>query len=165
MVTIPQIPIDSLVDARKLAVRLWNSAPFHNYLIERLALVLPALLIFAVLSTAATAATIATIASQRMLLLPAFVLAPFLLIGGYAVAAYLFFSWLEGRALRRTLGHAPAGALIPRVPWVLTAVFLIVPALFLLLSWWKLALPLLALAAATPFAFARLDRDVPVRRR
>jgi hypothetical protein len=37
-------------------------------------------------------------------------------------------------------------------------VFLIAPALFLLLVWWKVAVALLLLVASTPSIYMRLDR-------
>lgn len=153
------IPIDSLVEARNLAVRFQKVNAFRGYVRDRLHLVAPALLVFAALVTAGAAATISWLAgAHSMLVLPAFILAPFLLTGGYAVAAYLFFSWMETRALRRSLRHDIDPDALPPIPWVLVGVFLGVPLLVLATFWWKLGLPLIVLSAATPFVLARLDR-------
>jgi hypothetical protein len=91
--------------------------------------------------------------------LPAFLLAPFLLAGGYCVAAYLFFSWLEVRSLRRALKHDPDPRALPRIPWALVAAFLGIPLLALLIVWWKVGVPLAALGIATPFVYSHFDRS------
>ena len=154
------IPTDSLVEARNLAVRFQKGTAFRAYVRERLPLVVPALVVFAVLVMASVAATTALLArSYSLLVLPAFLLAPFLLVGSSCVAAYLFFAWLEVRALRRSLTHAPQAGAFPRVPWALVAVFLGLPLLALVIAWWKVGLPLAALGVATPFVFAHFDRS------
>jgi len=153
------IPTDTLVAAWKLAERFQKSSVFRDYVLDRLRLVLPALAVYALLVTAAISATVNFVSgSGAGFVLPAFILAPFLFAGSLCVAAYLFFAWLEGRALRASLHHEARGGLMPRIPWAYVGVFLAVPALILLFVWWKLALPLFALAAATPFVFERLDR-------
>ena len=151
------IPTDSLVDARNLVQRFQKSASFRDYVLDRLQLVIPAGAVYLILTTAAVAASVVVLA-RGWLVLPAFLLAPFLLAASYAVAAYLFFLWLEARALRKALGHGPAGPALPRLPWGYIAVFLALPLLILIVLWWMVALPLVALALATPLAFERLDR-------
>ena len=153
------IPTDALVEAWKLLERFQKSGVFRQYVVERLRLVMPALAVYGVLVIAAVSATALFVSgSGAGFVLPAFILAPFLLAGSLCVAAYLFFAWLEGRALRRALHHEPLHGVMPRIPWAYVAVFLAVPALILLFVWWKTALLLFALGAATPFVFARLDR-------
>ena len=154
------IPTDSLVEARNLAVRFQEGSVFRAYVRARLRLVIPAALVFAVLVTVSTAATAVLFTwAHPMLILPAFVLAPFLLAGGICVAAYLFFSWLEGRALRHALKHDPDPRALPRIPWALAAAFLGVPLLALLIVWWKIGVPLVALGIATPFLYSHFDRS------
>jgi hypothetical protein len=86
----------------------------------------------------------------------------------------VFFSWLEERSLLRTLGRRRArerkvmrwirkrlGAdlgRLPRVPWLLAAVFVAVPFAMLLNLAPAIAAILLALLVAAPLAYARLDR-------
>jgi len=153
------IPTESLVEARNLAVRFQKGAAFRGYVRERLRLVIPAALVYFVLVVAGTAAITAFLASgTSILVLPAFILAPFMLVGGCCVAAYLLFAWLELRALRRSLKHDLEPGALPPIPWALVGVFLGVPTLALLLVWWKVALPLIALAVATPFLFSHFDR-------
>jgi hypothetical protein len=154
------IPTDALVEAWNLLGRFQKSDVFRQYVEDRLRLVIPALAVYAVLVIAAVSATAIFISgSGAGFVLPAFILAPFLLAGSLCVAAYLFFAWLEGRALRHSLHHEPLHGLMPRIPWAYVAVFLAVPALVLLFVWWKTALFLIALGVATPFVFARLDRS------
>ena len=151
------IPTESLVEAWNLVQRFQKSASFRDYVLDRPQLVIPAGIVFLALATAAVAATVFLLA-RGAFVLPAFVLAPFLLAGTYAVSAYLFFLWLETRALRKALGHGPAGPALPPLPWGYIAVFLALPVFVLVVTWWMLALFLLILAVATPFAFAHFDR-------
>lgn len=154
------IPVDTLVEAWNLAGRLQKGTRFRAYVERRLGLVLACLAVLALFVVAATSATAVFLSGTgAAFVLPAFLLAPFLLAGGLAVSTFLFLSWLEARALSRTLRHPPRGGLLPRVPWVLAAVFLVVPGLILVASWWRVGVPLACLAACVPFAFARLDRS------
>ena len=154
------IPTDSLMEARNLAVRFREGSVFRGYVRARLRLTIPAALVFAALVTAGVAATAVLLTkAHTMLVLPAFLLAPFLLAGGYGVAAYLFFSWLEVRALRRALKHDPDPRALPRIPWALVAAFLGIPLLALLIVWWKVGVPLVALGIATPFLYSHFDRS------
>jgi len=153
------IPTESLVAARDLALRFRDGPVLRPYVRARLPLATAAALVFAVLVTAGVAAT--TVLLTRLyppLVLPAFLLAPFLLAGGCCVAAYLFVSWLEFRALRRALHHDPGPRALPRIPWALVAAFLGIPLLALLIVWWKIGLPLVALGVATPFLYSHFDR-------
>ena len=154
------IPTDALVDAWRLLERFRKNSVFRDYVLDRLQLVLPALAVYVVLVIASVSATAIFVSgSGAGFVLPVFILAPFLFAGSLCVAAYLFFAWLEGRALRKALHHEPVhGGVMPRIPWGYVAVFLAVPALLLLFVWWKTALVLFALGTAAPFAFARLDR-------
>jgi hypothetical protein len=101
-------------------------------------------------------------------------LAPAMLIGSLFVLALMFISWLEERSLVRTLGRRTApepkamrwirkrlGADLgraPRVPWLYAAAFVAAPLAMLLSFAPAIAAILLALLAAAPLAFARLDR-------
>src|SRR5258706_9260670 len=153
------IPTDTLVAARDLLVRFQTVGPFRQYLEERLKLILPALVVFLVFIVASTAATVVFLSGLAAgMVLIAFLLAPFLLVGSLAVAAYLFLSWLEIRSLRHTLHHEAKGSPLPRIPWAWDGGFLIAPALLLLVVWWKLALVLLLLVAPTPVVYLRFDR-------
>ena len=158
--TVITIPTDALVDAWRLLERFQKNSVFRDYVLDRLQLVIPALAIYALLVIASISATAIFVSgSGAGFVLPAFILTPFILAGSLCVAAYLFFAWLEGRALRKALQHEPVhGGVMPRIPWAYVGVFLGVPALMLLFVWWKTALVLFALGAAVPLVFKRLDR-------
>ena len=153
------IPTDTLVEARNLLARFQAVSTFRQYVFDRRRLVIPALAVYLVFIAASTAATVVFLSGPNAgLVLIAFLLAPFLFIGSLGVAAYLSLSWLEIRSLRHTLHHEAKGSPLPRIPWAWVGVFLIAPALILLLVWWKIGLPLVALGIATPFLFSHFDR-------
>src|ERR1044071_8729531 len=87
-------------DAVKLFSRFRQAQGFRQYLQRRAAFVIPMLALFVLVSVACTAATVIFLADRHALLaLPGMVLAPFVLVGSFFVEAFVFFSWLEGRAL------------------------------------------------------------------
>ena len=163
-------------DALTLMARFRDAEGFREYLRRRMPMVLPAVALFVLISIACAASTVIFLADRYpMLALPGLVLAPFVLVGSIFVQLYVFFSWLEGRALARALGHRVsrtqgflAGLIArklridlgepPRVPWGLAAVFVILPlALFVKVAL-KAALVLIVLAVLMPLAFARFDK-------
>src|SRR5262249_60688813 len=92
-------------DAMKLFARFHQAQGFRQYLQRRAAFVVPMVALFVLISVACTAATVIFLADRHALLaLPGMVLAPFVLVGSFFVEAFVFFSWLEGRALTRALG-------------------------------------------------------------
>lgn len=155
----------TFADARELAARLQNSTGFQGYLRARLALLLPAALIFVLISVACAAATVIFIADRHPLLaLPALILAPLVLVGSLFVQGYVFALWLEERAITHALGRRRTGRFgldlgkLPPVPWALAALFLFLPLLLLAFIAAPAALVLLVLGLATPPVYARLDR-------
>ncbi len=162
-------------DAQKLAERYQKGDAFKLYVAERMYLVIPAVVAFLLVSIVCTAATVVFLAGSRSwLMLPSLILAPLILIGSLFVQIYVFFSWLELRALARALGHAakPAAGTpawlskipvmnsgnIPPVPWVLAAIFLLAPLVILAKLSWLAALALVVVAAVAPVLCWRLDR-------
>jgi hypothetical protein len=170
----PQAPLQAAIaqllpfertfkDAMKLAARFQKAEGFRAYLHRRAAFIVPAVALFALISIACAAATVILLAERHpMLALPGMVLAPFVLIGSFFVQAYVFFSWLEGRALAQALGrrgHEPFEfGPMPRVPWVLGALFLLLPLLTLWAVSGTAALVLILLAVLIIGAIARFDR-------
>ena len=163
-------------DALALLARFRDAEGFREYLRARMPMVVPAVALFALTSIACAAAGVIFLADRHpMLALPGLVLAPFVLMGSLFVQLFVFFSWLENRAIARALGHRASrkqgfiGALVarklhielgepPRVPWGLAAVFFILPlALFVKVAL-KAALLLILLAILLPLAFARFDK-------
>jgi len=91
------------------------------------------------------------------------VLAPFVLVGSFFVEAFVFFSWLEGRALTQALGRRSKrdldfGQMPQNVPWVLAALFLVLPLLILASVSFTAALVLILLAVGIIVAIAKFDR-------
>jgi len=166
-------PLD---DALALARRYREVDAFHDYVGDRARLVIPALVLIGVVAVACGLSPImALVGTRPITALAGLLLAPVMLAGSGFVLVLMFFSWLEERSLARSLGHrtgpretkaarwfrkklgADLGRL-PRVPWVLAAVFLGLP-FALLLNWVPVAAAiLLLLLVAAPVAYARLER-------
>ena len=151
--------------ARELAARLQSSPGFQAYLQSRLVLIVPAGLVFLLISVACAAGIVVFLAERHPLLaLPGLVLAPLILLGSLFVQGYVFASWLEDRAIAHALGRRRAGrwgldmGKLPPIPWVLAAAFLLLPLVLLALLAIPAALVLSVLGLATPVLYARLDR-------
>jgi hypothetical protein len=167
--------VNTLNDARGLLQRFQQGEGFQRYVHSRTMLVAPIGLLVLVTSVAFAAAVVVFLAGTRFWLgLPALLLSPFVLIGSLGVQLYVFFSWLEGRALVLALGHRTAkrGAAAkwiaknlraemgspPQVPWILAAVFLVAPLTALMAVSAKAAIALILLHIAAPILYARFDR-------
>lgn len=152
-----------LQDAINLAYRFRQGETFRPYVLARLWLVVPAVLFFLSLGIACAAATVVAFASlHTWLVLPALLLAPAVLVGSVFLQLYVFFSWLEDRALSRALGRKPtprrALESLPEVPILLAVTVLVVPLALLAAVAPGLAALLVAVAACAPFVYAYLDR-------
>jgi hypothetical protein len=158
------LPLEkTLKDAWKLAARFRQAEGFREYVRRRAAFVVPAVALFVLISIACAAAMVIFLAERHaMLALPGMVLAPFVLVGSFFVEAFVFFSWLEGRALAQALGRRGKKTFdfgqFPRVPWVLAALFLVLPLLVLGAVSATAALVLILLAVLITVAIARFDR-------
>jgi len=166
--------LDPLDDGLNLVRRFREGQGFRSYVMQRRGLLAPFGLLMALTSIGCAAATVLYLGGTRpALVLLAILLVPFVLVGSFFVQAYVFASWLEGRALAKALHRTPprAGPItarlrkagidlgaMPPVPWVLAAVFLVLPLAMLFSVVPKLAVALIALQILAPFAFARLDR-------
>ncbi len=165
-------PLDEAV---ALARRYRDVQAFHDYVGRRARLVVPALVLIGVAAVACGLSPVMALVGTRPIsALAGLLLAPVMLIGSLFVLSLVFFSWLEERALARSLGHRTTrepkamrwirkklGADLgraPRVPWLLAALFVAVPFAMLLDFAPAIALTLLVLLAAAPIAFARFDR-------
>jgi hypothetical protein len=167
---------DPLKDALNLAQRFQQGALFRQYVVERIWLVVPVALVMLVTSLALAFGIVMYVGGTRPLtVLLSLLIAPFVLVGSLFVQAYLFLSWLEGRALAKSLGRrtrkarargvawverhldADLGSL-PPVPWLLAGIFVALPLAILMLASPKLAFAVIVLQVLAPLAFARLDR-------
>lgn len=169
------LPLETLNEAQNLAHRFQEGEEFQLYVLERKRLVFPAVLVIVLISIACAAGTVVFLAGAHGLLtLLALVLAPVILIGSLLVQAYVFFSWLENRALARALRHRPKPAQatpvarlsrklridmgpFPPVPWILAAVVLFAPLAMLAYFALNVALVLIVLAILLPILYARFD--------
>ena len=158
------LPVEqTFKDAWKLLTRFHQAEGFRQYARRRAAFIVPAVALFSLVSIACAAATVIVLAEQHaMLALPGMVLAPFVLAGSFFVQAFVFFSWLEGRALAQALGRRGRGDFnfgpLPRVPWALAAVFLVMPLVVLATVSGLAALVLILLGILIIVAIARYDR-------
>lgn len=152
-------------DALGLAARCRDAEGFRTYLQERQAAVLgtgAAMLVVALACAAGVAMFLSSL--KTWLTLPALVLGSLVLVGSMAVQLYVFFSWLEGRALARALHRAlycPWGVEIgplPPVPWPVAAGLVLVPLLMLLIAAPIAAILAILLAAVTPILYAASDK-------
>jgi hypothetical protein len=167
------VPLD---DAMGLARRYREVDAFRDYVTARVRLVVPACVLIGVAAIACGLSPVmALVGTRAVAALLGLLLAPVALLGSLFVLLMVFFSWLEERSLARTLGHrtgpreskaarwirkklgADLGRL-PRVPWLLAALFLGVPFAVLLRTAPLVGVPLLVLLVAAPILFARLDR-------
>jgi hypothetical protein len=165
-----------LEDALGLVRRYRELEPFQEYIGANLRLIAPACVLILVAAIACGLTPIMLLVGVRpAAALAGLLLAPPALAGSLFVLALVFFSWLEERALARTLGHRTAGTpgrlarwirkklradlgKAPRVPWLLAALFVALP-LVLLAGRAPLVTLLLVLAlAAAPFLYARFER-------
>lgn len=166
--------LDPLNEALDLVRRFQEGQGFRGYVMQRRGLLVPIALLMLLTSVSCAAATVMYLGGTRSLLvLLAFLLVPFVLAGSLFVQAYVFVFWLEGRALAKALHRAPpkpgpisarlrkAGidmGAVPPVPWVLAALFLVLPLAMLVAVAPKLAAGLIVLQIAAPVVFARFDR-------
>jgi type IV secretory pathway TrbD component len=167
--------MDILTETQNFWQRFQRGGAFRVYLRHRLHLVIPALVIFLAYSVATTAGTVITFGGTRsVLVLLGLLSAPVILIVSLFFQAFVFLLWLENRAIAHATHKVPRTAkwnlkatpttlravfrTLPPLALAVGAAFLLVPFLFLAaLSFW-VALLMLALVLATPFAYAVLDR-------
>lgn len=153
----------TLKDAWKLAARFQQAQGFREYVRRRAAFVIPAVALFVLVSVACAAGIVIFLAEYHpMLAFPGMLLAPLVLAGSFFVEAFVFFSWLESRALSQALGRREKKPFdfgkLPRVPWVLAALFVALPLSVLVAVSAKAVLVLILLAVLITVAIARFDR-------
>jgi hypothetical protein len=154
--------MDILHEAPNLLQRYRYGDVFRQYVQRRRPLVGAALVVFLTVSIATTAALVVFFGgTHSLLVLACLLLAPFLLVGSLFVQIFIFFSWLEQRALDQVSRRAPRTLKeqLPQIPWALAGGFLAVPFLVLALVSIKVAATLLVVVILTPVAFSRLDGD------
>jgi hypothetical protein len=165
----------TLENAQALAQRFREVEGFRLYVRDRQGRVVAAILVIVLISIACAVGVVVFLADRHPLLaLLGILLLPVALAGSFFVMAYVFFSWIEGRALARELGHrhrSPPGAPalwlsskfgldmgpIPLVPWFLAALLLFVPLALLAAAWLSAALTVILLGILMPVLYAKFD--------
>ena len=170
------------IEAPRLWQRYQKGDAFRRYVDDRAPLIIPVGALFLVFSVATTAGAVVIIGgTHSFLVLLMLVLAPFLIGGSFGVLVFVFFSWLESRAIARTLarvrktaprrpelswrGLLAAGAALrttfaatPAIVWLLFALLVVAPLLLLAKLSGAAATLMLLLLLAAPAAYAYLDR-------
>jgi hypothetical protein len=169
------LPLQTLKNAQDLAQRFREVEGIRLYVHERQAMVAVATLVIVFISFACAIGVVVFLADRHSLLaLLGILLLPVVLVGSFLVLAYVFFSWIEGRALVRELGHRHqpargAAALwlsktfgldmgpFPPVPWFLAALVLFVPLALLAATWFNAALVVILFGILMPALYAKFD--------
>lgn len=163
-----------LADAYALAARFKEADGLRRHLAERAPLVRAASAVLALLGLACGAGVFLFLAgSGGWMALPAMALAPLVALGSLFVLFFLFFSWLEGRALARALGHRTNRASSlerfarktlkadllarPAVPWLPAALLVALPLALLVYTAPVAGVLFVLVAVASPLLYARLD--------
>ena len=169
------LPLRTLKNAQDLAQRFREVEGIRRYVHERQGRVVAAILVIMLISIACAVGVVVFLADRHSLLaLLGILLLPVALVGSFFVLAYVFFSWIEGRALARELGHrhrpAPSASALwlskkfgldmgpfPPVPWLLAALVLFVPLALLAAAWLSAALVVILLGILMPVVYAKFD--------
>ncbi len=165
-----------LEEGVELARRYRDVDGLHDYVGARLPRLIPVCVLIVITAIACGVTPMMLLVGTRALpTLLGLLLTPVMLIGSLFVLTMLFFSWLEERALMRSLGRRagpPPGKFgrwlkrklgadlgrAPRVPWLLATLFVILPFAVLVGKSPAIAAVLLILLAAAPILYARFDR-------
>ena len=168
--------LETFYEARDLLNRYRQVDSFSNYISERMALILPAMLLQFLTGIGCVMGIVTLLPDMHWtLILPILLSMPVIMAGSVLVQLYVFFCWLEGRSMERALGtrrRSKRGTFAtwlqkqfkvdigptPRVPWILVSLFLIAPLLSLAYAWPPAAAGFTGLALAMPFIYASLDR-------
>lgn len=154
--------MDFHIEAPNLFWRYRQGDAFRRYVRKRTGLVVPAVAVFVVISIATTTGSVVYFGGTNgLIVLLGLILAPFFMLGSLSVQLFVFFSWLERRALDGITGRHRARTrreLLASVPWVFAAVFLALPFAGFALLQPKLATLLLLTGVLTPVAYSYLDR-------
>ncbi|MBV9192486.1 MAG: hypothetical protein JOZ85_18550 [Betaproteobacteria bacterium] len=164
--------MDIFSEALNLVRRYEKGDAFRNHVSDRTQLIAPVIAVCVVISIALCIGIVGQMDHGGLRAFAAVIALPIILIGSALLQIYLFFSWLELRALAPMLAHdAPAAAgprwlarlrrrlgKAPPMPWISVALLLVLPLLLLATKSPRIALLVVALALAAPITYAHLDR-------
>ena len=151
----------TLNEAVGLFNRFREGETFRHHVEQRLRLVMPVCCLMLLVSVCAGAGVLLALGQvHHGLVLAGVLLMPVVLLGSLFVQVYVFFAWLENRALAHRNPAEPKAGMgpLPQVPWILATAVILVPLALLASVTWQGALGVAALAASAPFAYAMLDR-------
>lgn len=169
------IPTPKIVeDALALAARYRNVDALRRHAVQRKPLLQGASAVLVLLGLACGAGVFVFFAgSGGWVALPAMMLSPIVALGALFVLFYVFFSWVEARALAKALGHRTARAWAletwlrrkaridllarPAVPWIPAALLVALPVALLVAAAPAAGIALILIAITGPLAYARLD--------
>jgi hypothetical protein len=169
------IPTPKFVeDALALAARYKQVDALRRHAAQRKPLLQGASAVLVLLGLACGAGVFVFFAgSGGWVALPAMMVSPIVALGALFVLFYVFFSWVEARALAHALGHRAGRASAleawlrrkaridllarPAVPWIPAALMVALPIGLLVAAAPGAGIALLVLAAAAPLVYARLD--------
>lgn len=170
------IPTPQVVtDAFALAGRFRDAQGLQRHVRNRKPLLQGAGAVLVLLGLACGAGVFVFLAGLRTwLTLPAMAIAPLVALGSLFVLFYVFFSWIEGRALAQALGHRTGPApgrlqrwmekklrlslgAMPELPWLPFGLFVLLPFALLVASAPGAGIFVLLVALAAPLVYARLD--------
>lgn len=169
------IPTPKIVeDALALASRYKKVDALRRHAVQRTPLLQGASAVLVLLGLACGAGVFVFFAgSGGWVALPAMMLAPIVALGALFVLFYVFFSWVEARALAKALGHRTGrGSALetwlrrkaridllarPAVPWIPAALLVVLPVALLVAAAPAAGIVLILIALAGPLAYARLD--------
>lgn len=170
------IPTPQVVtDAFALAGRFRDVQGLQRHAANRKPLLQGAGAVLVLLGLACGAGVFVFLAGLRTwLTLPAMAIAPLVALGSVFVLFYVFFSWVENRALAQALGHRTGPApgrlqrriekklrlslgAMPALPWLPFSAFVLLPFALLLDAAPGAGIFVLLVALATPLVYARLD--------
>lgn len=168
-------PRHALRDARDLIAKFEQDEGFREYVLARVWIAIPVLLVFVLVSTVCaigimffTARLVAPPVPVSLRFL-ALVLGAVVWVGGVAGQAYVFFLWLEGRAAQEGRAARGMAATVPggflaylkysraALPWIVVVLCVVVPLAILAVYAPLMAAILVVLAVVAPVAFNKFD--------
>ncbi len=164
--------MDIFSEAVNLVRRYEKGDAFRGHVQDRMNLVVPVIVLCAIASLGLSIGILALMEHGGFRGFLAVVALPIVLLGSALLQAYLFFSWLELRALRSLLKHPAAPVAgpqwlarlrrrlgsVPPIPWLAVGVLLVAPFIFLAFASLKIAALVLLVWISTPIAYAQLDK-------
>jgi hypothetical protein len=143
-------------DAANLYARYKQSEVLRRHVDKRVAIVIAVAAVLLLASASISVGTALYLGGRSTaMVLAGLVAAPFVLLGSLAVQLYVFFSWLEARALAEIARPRAKMAPIPIAPAV---IFVLLPFIGLCLLTWHGALGLVLIVAFTFAGYLFIDR-------